>query len=1049
MKAVIFNSIDVVRERGKSSFSAIAMLALSLIMLSGCFGESPPFGAPQCVESDSWGNNVSVEMTVPAKEAMTSAGIKVRAGEPLEISVSGLVDLCPSPVLIEPTPQGVAKRASDINANESVWQQAKNPDGTDILVNPGERLSIVVDGKYQDRNGDVENGRGLYAYIGKTPPPESVWWFGAEVPDGSSVPIENKNAINTNGAPVQYPNFFELYDNGTVDEASGYYGVLPDTIERESKIWFKYARTAVRSADNMDSDDYYTSNDVTSGAISESKEGANKKGIDREGSFRYSPWKGHYAWENNDKCNACNQLTINSVCAAAAVAAIFAYPVAWRLCVAAWHGGCAGTGHAEEAVNLRGNNGRYCREHYPSAIDPIDGDQDPNNIDISDQHWVNSAYNIEGNDPATGKLPNAGGYNIRISAGCPGTHGQFMEAMIGTTGVTLKDKTEPEGCKTPGSNGCSYVVDSWSGQRVKVPVHTMSSGYPMSLDLRCVDGSGVVVNSCPNTPYIGRGKFKGLVPESGELWFHIKDEERAGPPDYGVGDYSDNAGEYKVILRTSKVDEGFSDSMNSLIKPIRGIIFGYCRIYDDPLTPDLDESAGKYSISQDDCGTARWSSGITQRMYQKLVGGTTECVPYDGSEYINDPDYEKDGNTGCVKEVGSGDLVQGPVKGNPFLTAVRAALVLFVVIYAFFFMLGMVDDAQAGFLKRSVKFAIVAVLLSPGSWAFFNEYLFAFFIHGIDDLIAKMSGEFSGAVANVLVDPTTGREIKDSLGNSIAVNGNSNLFAFADMTIAKFFNIDVFIKIICLLFASPLGWLYVILILAGMFYYVYALIQAMILYLMALLSIALLLVVAPIFITMILFERTKGFFDQWIKLLMNYTLQPVLVFTVLAMFNVFVYSALYYVLHYRSCWSHLFDIDFGLFKIPLYFYLPDSSNGLPISMFMLLIFIIICNAMLKFIDWSAKIASHLTIGGAEATLMVAASGAMKAIQGGAQGILAGGFGGMMKRGAQGAGMAAPKGADGKPTNKMGARATAGRVAGGIAGGIAGATRGGIKGITGI
>jgi type IV secretion system protein VirB6 len=218
-----------------------------------------------------------------------------------------------------------------------------------------------------------------------------------------------------------------------------------------------------------------------------------------------------------------------------------------------------------------------------------------------------------------------------------------------------------------------------------------------------------------------------------------------------------------------------------------------------------------------------------------------------------------------------------------------------------------------------------------------------------------------------MIDPVTGEKIAQGVA---AAGTSNNIFAFADMTASKFINLDVLKKILGLVFASPLGIFYVVMIFAGLLVFIFSLVKALILYLLALLAISLLLMMAPIFLSLMLFEHTRPFFDGWIKNVMNYTLQPVLVFAALSIFNVFMYTAIYMMLHYRVCWDSVFTLsvappsgpalpDVSLFS----FYVPSGGLAgaeLPVQLFMIFIFIIIAVCMYTFIEWMSEIAAHIT-----------------------------------------------------------------------------------------
>jgi hypothetical protein len=91
-------------------------------------------------------------------------------------------------------------------------------------------------------------------------------------------------------------------------------------------------------------------------------------------------------------------------------------------------------------------------------------------------------------------------------------------------------------------------------------------------------------------------------------------------------------------------------------------------------------------------------------------------------------------------------------------------------------------------------------------------------------------------------------------------------------------------------------------------------------------------------------------------------------------------------LYYRVCWQSVFrgeldigpiDIDFPL----LNFYLPSNGAGgspitaldLPMEFFMMFIYIIICSALYKFVDWMADLSSEIILNSKVASLSAAAT----------------------------------------------------------------------------
>jgi TrbL/VirB6 plasmid conjugal transfer protein len=64
---------------------------------------------------------------------------------------------------------------------------------------------------------------------------------------------------------------------------------------------------------------------------------------------------------------------------------------------------------------------------------------------------------------------------------------------------------------------------------------------------------------------------------------------------------------------------------------------------------------------------------------------------------------------------------------------------------------------------------------------------------------------------------------------------------------------------------------------------VFTVIKITFMYLMAIISISFLVMLGPIFIPLVMFNRTKEYFDPWVKLIVSFALQPVIMFAYVAM----------------------------------------------------------------------------------------------------------------------------------------------------------------------
>ncbi len=911
----------------------------SILLLTGC-----PAMGPDCVLADDWGDEHNVSILVNSRDKLTDSGMLLLGGEPLYMKTGGDIDLCPQNLTLdESTIPAIIPRTR-------TWQN------TGFSVRKNEYFSIHVLGvneestpgssSYVDRRGSmIRGGKGLYALImdpGKTPGEvENSQWFWKD-------PTVGKD-----------PEFFELYENdpsngkGEGTGLGGFSGVAP----KDGVVWLRYARTARKD------------------------DGSRNLSNSGDWGSRWSPWRGKFAWAEYTCAATCNPGMFLPACWTTVLLA--------PACIAGWMGYCGSS------------------KLLPNMENCIWPDKDDDYWPGGGEHWVDENYS-----------GNANGYEVRLTTSCPGTKGKYLEALIlqdGDVTSTQVPVFTPAGCD-PSDGACNVVVDK-NGRPMTKPLYNLVPGKNIStIDMN--PEHNVLVNSL--------GEFNDSVPRNGQLWFRIKDsivkpsdllanpagcnisgnaayslpandptdcvqkvdsvanpDQKACYQDYitvngvrsrnadicnqdiltkvttqlskptnlnatyiegcgfknasckppkGFTGYDDNLGSYLIKVRTTKVSRGFSSALNSIIQPVKAIIFGECR--------------NNTSLKQEDCNSqtpGAWKIGVVQTMYTKLIGNSA---------------------TG----------------GTVFSDAVRASMLLYVILYSMRFMLGMVEDAQREFIIKILQIAILQQMLAPSSWEFFNNNLFSIFINGTNELIAAIAGQFMGFGAESLVDPITGKVITDTVGAPVVPN-NINPFAFVDITISRFFSHETWIKIAGLLFGSILGPVYILVIIFGMGYYIMAVLTALILYLLCIIGMGLQIMVAPIFISFLLFKRTKVLFDKWINYLLAYLAQPVFVFTALSIFNVFIYSAIYNLLHYDVCWQCIlqYEADWYLFSFTLCFfkfYLPSGGynlGSLPIQFFVIIIFVILTSAMYAFNSWMAKLATDITLGASAANLAALAS----------------------------------------------------------------------------
>jgi len=241
-------------------------------------------------------------------------------------------------------------------------------------------------------------------------------------------------------------------------------------------------------------------------------------------------------------------------------------------------------------------------------------------------------------------------------------------------------------------------------------------------------------------------------------------------------------------------------------------------------------------------------------------------------------------------------------QSQAFMNIIRAALVLYIVLYGFTFLIGAEEITQSDFFVRIVKIGIILTLISPTGLSFFNTYLFSLFKNGQRELI------------NLITDPSAASVETGQL------NYNS-LFAFADYAISTFFSSHFFSVLSAFLMWFPIGWVCLILLLYAIVVYVFAILEVVIAYVIAYTAIGLLIALGPVFIPLLLFKQTSHLFGAWIRAMVTYMMEPVIMFAGIILITAFVNDTLYNLLNLQLQSVPIIPIflDFGsLGKLDLF-----------------------------------------------------------------------------------------------------------------------------------
>ena len=311
-----------------------------------------------------------------------------------------------------------------------------------------------------------------------------------------------------------------------------------------------------------------------------------------------------------------------------------------------------------------------------------------------------------------------------------------------------------------------------------------------------------------------------------------------------------------------------------------------------------------------------------------------------------------DRKTGAVEKIYDAIIID-----NDFISIVQALLVLYFTTMGVGFILGVIQTSQTELVKRMVKVAFVVALLSETSWEFFSTGFFNIFIYGGIEIMSYVA---TGGLGEVL--PLKPEELQKD---------PSLIFAIFDGLIVQIFSSNVWIKIGTYAISGLVGLVTALVITISLLTYVLALLKAFLMYLMALIMIAVLIVSAPIFIPMVLFQFTKQFFDLWWKMLISFTLQPVAVFSSIAMFNMLIAICIYQTLSYTVCPLCYFKITIPAYGdvciLPWYqllfsSHLPEGVTAIDLPGNMVtsaIILMILTGAMYVFVEYISRVVAMI------------------------------------------------------------------------------------------
>lgn len=241
-----------------------------------------------------------------------------------------------------------------------------------------------------------------------------------------------------------------------------------------------------------------------------------------------------------------------------------------------------------------------------------------------------------------------------------------------------------------------------------------------------------------------------------------------------------------------------------------------------------------------------------------------------------------------------------------FFNYLRAILTLYVMSQALLFLMGSLEINTYEFVIKLIKVGFVAGLMNEKTFEFFNDYLFDTLMYASDHLIKSISGytAFTGM-----------REI-------------SNPFMFMDALLTRIFlGPQFWLQLLTLLGTGFYGVMYFTCTIMSLTFTLIAVSRSIAIYLMAFIAVGILLGLSPIFLSFLLFDQTRYLFDNWVKYLMQFILEPVIIIGGIIILVQMYTVALDQAIGYSLCWDCALT-----FKIPLLteIFLPTNLSNIPI-----------------------------------------------------------------------------------------------------------------------
>lgn len=221
---------------------------------------------------------------------------------------------------------------------------------------------------------------------------------------------------------------------------------------------------------------------------------------------------------------------------------------------------------------------------------------------------------------------------------------------------------------------------------------------------------------------------------------------------------------------------------------------------------------------------------------------------------------------------------------STYVQIITAMLYLYIIIWGMMYLFGLIRTDKLDFVIRIAKIGTLTVLIQPGSFEFFNTYLFQGFSTMADTIIANATGA--------------------PIDNPFRfLNQNMNVLLLDETT---------YYKIMGMMVQGLMGLVIFFLILYGTVSFIVAFFQSFLVYMISFIGLGIGMAVGPIYLAFILFDKTKYLFTAWFRLMVRFAIQPVLLLIGLIILNGMLATILDSMFNYYVCYKCAIPITFAI-----------------------------------------------------------------------------------------------------------------------------------------